>query len=183
MALTANIAGADQWAEQQYDNASCMTERFGALRAIVNHQLESRDAYLADFYQRFHADDLVIDLWFSVQASSTHVTTDTIEMLLVHEDFDWNTPNRIRSVIGAFTAQPAVLWTPKGLDIYIKVIKRLDASNPVVASRMLQVLARWYTLVEPQRAMAHDKLLDLQKTATSKHVLESLESVLSAKGA
>ncbi|WP_435980493.1 aminopeptidase N [Psychrobacter sp. DM4] len=182
MALTANIAGADQWAEQQYDNASCMTERFGALRAIVNHKLESRDAYLADFYQRFDTDDLVIDLWFSVQASSNYVTTDTIEMLLAHEDFDWNTPNRIRSVIGAFTAQPAVLWTSKGLDIYIDVIKRLDASNPVVASRMLQVLARWYTLVEPQRAMAHDKLLDLQKKATSKHVLESLESVLRAKG-
>src|SRR5699024_10215634 len=39
MALTANVIGADEWAEQQYDNASCMTERFGALKAMVNHQL------------------------------------------------------------------------------------------------------------------------------------------------
>nr|WP_317199344.1 aminopeptidase N [uncultured Psychrobacter sp.] len=182
MALTAKVTGADQWAKQQYDNASCMTERFGALRAIVNHQLESCNAYLADFYERFNTDDLVIDLWFSVQASNTHVTTDTIKSLLAHKDFDWNTPNRIRSVIGAFTAQPAVLWTFEGLDIYVDVIKRLDEANPVVASRMLQVLARWYTLVEPRRTMAHEKLLDLQQKATSKHVLESLESVLGAAG-
>src|SRR5690606_40892138 len=53
MALTANVAGADEWAQQQYDNASCMTERFGALKVMVNHQLANADAYLADFYKRF----------------------------------------------------------------------------------------------------------------------------------
>ncbi len=180
MALTAKVTGADLWAQQQYDNASCMTERFGALRAMVNHQVAEADEYLADFYERFQDNDLVIDLWFSVQASSNYVTTDDIKALLSRDDFDWNTPNRIRSVISAFTAQPTVLWTAEGLDIYIEVIKRLDESNPVVASRLLQVLARWYTLVQPQRDMAHNKLLDLQKKATSKHVLESLDSVLGA---
>ena len=45
-----------------------MTERFGALKAMVNHQVTNADNYLQDFYQRFQADDLVIDLWFSVQA-------------------------------------------------------------------------------------------------------------------
>ncbi len=180
MALTAQVDGADIWAKLQYDNASCMTERLGALKAMVNHQHLSADKYLADFYQRFAADDLVIDLWFSVQASSTHVTTDIIKTLLAHDDFDWNTPNRIRSVVSAFTAQPAVLWTDEGLDIYINVIKKLDEANPVMASRLLQVLARWYTLVEPRRAMAHDKLVNLQRQATSKHVLESLDSLLGA---
>ncbi|WP_218689726.1 aminopeptidase N [Psychrobacter sp. BF1] len=180
MALSAQVAGAEQWAQQQYDNASCMTERLGALKAMVNHQLATADKYLADFYQRFVDDDLVIDLWFSVQASSSHVSTDTINTLLAHADFDWNTPNRIRSVVSAFTAQPAVLWSAEGLDIYIGVIKKLDDANPVMASRLLQVLARWYTLVEPRRQLAHDKLSELQQQATSKHVLESLDSVLGA---
>ncbi|WP_227674676.1 aminopeptidase N [Psychrobacter jeotgali] len=180
MALTAKVVDADKWAQQQYDNASCMTERFGALKAMVNHQVASADEYLADFYQRFKDNDLVIDLWFSVQASSNHVTVDDITALLARDDFDWHTPNRIRSVISAFTSQPAVLWTSEGLDIYTGVIKRLDDANPVMASRLLQVLAHWYTLVEPRRQMAQDKLLDLQKQASSKHVLESLDSVLGA---
>ena len=178
MALTANVDGATEWAEQQYDNASCMTERFGALKAMVNHQLANADKYLADFYQRFENNDLVIDLWFSVQASTDTVTPDTIKSLLAHNDFDWNTPNRVRSVISAFTSQPTVLWTPEGLDIYIAVIKKLDDANPVLASRLLQVLARWNTLAEPRRQMAHEQLLELQKQATSKHVIESLNSVL-----
>ena len=178
MALTANVDGATEWAEQQYDNASCMTERFGALKAMVNHQLANADKYLADFYHRFENNDLVIDLWFSVQASADAVTPDTIKSLLAHNDFDWNTPNRVRSVISAFTSQPTVLWTPEGLDIYIAVIKKLDDANPVLASRLLQVLARWNTLAEPRRQMAHEQLLELQKQATSKHVIESLNSVL-----
>lgn len=181
MALTADIDGADKWAQQQYNHASCMTERLGALKAMVNHQLADAHNYLADFYQRFNEDALVIDLWFGVQASSDSVTVDKIKVLLAHPDFDWNTPNRIRSVISAFTTQPTVLWTAEGLDIYIDVIKKLDEANPVMASRLVQVLARWYTLVEPLRAMAHYKLVDLQQQASSKHVLESLESVLGAK--
>ena len=180
MALTANIADAAEWAQQQYDNASCMTERFGALKGMVNHQLANADKYLADFYNRFQNDDLVIDLWFSVQASADMVTPDTIKSLLAHNDFDWNTPNRVRSVISAFTSQPTVLWTDEGLDIYIAVIKKLDDTNPVLASRLLQVLARWNTLAEPRRQMAHEQLIELQKQATSKHVIESLNSVLGA---
>lgn len=180
MALTADVNDAAEWAEQQYNHASCMTERFGALKAMVNHQVANADNYLQDFYQRFQVDDLVIDLWFSVQASANNVSVDVIESLLMHEDFDWNTPNRVRSVVGAFSAQPTVLWTQDGLDMYTGVIKKLDDANPVLASRLLQVLARWNTLVEPRRQMAHDSLLDLQKNVTSKHVMESLDSVLNA---
>ncbi|MGO2386660.1 MAG: aminopeptidase N [Psychrobacter sp.] len=180
MALTANVDDAADWVQQQYDNASCMTERFGALKAMVNHQLVDADKYLADFYERFQANDLVIDLWFSVQAAADDVTPDMVKSLLTHTDFDWNTPNRVRSVISAFSSQPTVLWTAEGLEMYTGVIQKLDDANPVLASRLLQVLARWNTLAEPRRQMAHEQLIDLQKNVSSKHVLESLESVLGA---
>jgi len=180
MALTANVDAAVDWAQQQYDNASCMTERFGALKAMVNHQFVDADKYLADFYERFQTNDLVIDLWFSVQAAADDVTPDVVKSLLTHTDFDWNTPNRVRSVISAFSSQPTVLWTQEGLEMYTGVIHKLDDANPVLASRLLQVLARWNTLAEPRRQMAHEQLIDLQKNVSSKHVLESLESVLGA---
>lgn len=180
MALTANVDDAADWAQQQYDNASCMTERFGALKAMVNHQLVDADKYLADFYERFQANDLVIDLWFSVQAAADDVTPDMVKSLLTHTDFDWNTPNRVRSVISVFSSQPTVLWTAEGLEMYTGVIQKLDDANPVLASRLLQVLARWNTLAEPRRQMAHEQLVDLRKNVSSKHVLESLESVLGA---
>jgi aminopeptidase N len=49
-----------------------------------------------------------------------------------------------------------------------------------LASRLLQVLARWYTLAEPTRQMAQDELVALQQQVSSKNVIETLDSVLSA---
>ena len=180
MALTAGVDNAAEWAVQQYDSAACMTERFGALKVLVDHQVSGYEAQLHDFYERFKADDLVIDVWFSAQASAEQVSVADIEALLAHPDFDWNTPNRVRSVISAFTTQPTVLWTPEGLDLYTQAVAKLDESNPVIASRLVQVLARWYTLVPSKREMAQRHLQALRDKAQSKHVRESLDSVLGA---
>lgn len=181
LALTAKVDGAADWAVQQYESASCMTERLGALKAIVNHQLSDTEKYLTDFYERFNDEALVIDLWFSVQAASDHVSADDITKLMARDDFDWGTPNRVRAVISAFAAQPDVLWTQVGLEVYTEVIAKLDELNPVLASRLLQVLARWYTLVDARKSVAHDQLLKLRDRVSSKHVLESLGSVLNAE--
>lgn len=181
MALTAGIEDAKDWAVTQYETASCMTERLGALKAMVNHQVAVADKYLADFYDRFADEALVIDLWFSVQASSDQVTASQISALIARDDFDWGTPNRVRAVISAFAAQPDVLWTQEGLKVYTEVVARLDKPNPVLASRLLQVLARWYTLVDDRKAIAHDQLIELRNKVSSKHVLESLGNVLNAE--
>lgn len=180
LALQANIKDASDWAKHQYDKASCMTERFGALKAMINHQVDGASDYLSDFYQRFRDEALVIDLWFSVQAASDFATTADIERLLNYSDFDWGTPNRIRAVIGAMTGQPTILWSKEGLAIYTNVIARLDESNPVLAARLLQVLARWKTLTADYQQLANSQLETLKSKVKSKNVIESLESVLSA---
>ncbi|MDO5769059.1 MAG: aminopeptidase N [Psychrobacter sp.] len=181
MALTAKVEGAEQWAITQYESASCMTERLGALRVMVNHRLSQAESYLADFYKRFKDEALVIDLWFSVQASSEHVTVDKAAELIDRDDFDWGTPNRVRAVVSAFAAQPNVLWTQEGLQFYTDIVAKLDKPNPVLASRLLQVLARWYTLVDDRKAIAHEQLTQLRQKVSSKHVLESIGSVLDAE--
>lgn len=180
MALTAGIEEAQTWAVHQYQAASCMSERLGALKAMVNHQMSQAEDFLADFYQRFSDEALVIDLWFSVQASADQVQASDVAALIEREDFDWGTPNRVRAVVSAFAAQPDVLWTKQGLQVYTEVVAKLDKSNPVLASRLLQVLARWYTLVEARKAVAHEQLMQLRSKVASKHVLESLGNVLNA---
>ncbi|MGD7216342.1 aminopeptidase N C-terminal domain-containing protein, partial [Ralstonia pseudosolanacearum] len=55
-------------AEQQYASAASMTDRMGALAALVNSYAPGREAALADFYTRFADDALVIDKWFALQA-------------------------------------------------------------------------------------------------------------------
>uniref|UniRef100_A5WDX9 Aminopeptidase N n=1 Tax=Psychrobacter sp. (strain PRwf-1) TaxID=349106 RepID=A5WDX9_PSYWF len=180
MALTAGINEAHDWAKAQYDNARCMTERLGALSAMVNHQHPDKAEMLADFYQRFNQEALVMDLWFSVQASDDNASVAEVAALIERKDFDWGTPNRIRAVVGSFAAQPTKLWTPQGVQLYISVVRKLDETNPVLASRLLQALSRWYTLAEPMREQAKQQLQQLSTQIKSKNVTESLQTLLKA---
>ncbi|AWT48893.1 aminopeptidase N [Psychrobacter sp. YP14] len=180
MALTAGIDEAHDWAKAQYDNARCMTERLGALSAMVNHQHPDKAEMLADFYQRFNQEALVMDLWFSVQASDDNASVAEVAALIERKDFDWGTPNRIRAVVGSFAAQPTKLWTPQGVQLYISVVRKLDETNPVLASRLLQALSRWYTLAEPMREQAKQQLQQLSSQIKSKNVTESLQTLLKA---
>ncbi|WP_201543278.1 aminopeptidase N [Psychrobacter sp. H7-1] len=180
MALTAGINEAHDWAKAQYDNARCMTERLGALSAMVNHQHPDKAEMLADFYQRFNQEALVMDLWFSVQASDDNASVAEVAGLIERKDFDWGTPNRIRAVVGSFAAQPTKLWTPQGVQLYISVVRKLDETNPVLASRLLQALSRWYTLAEPMREQAKQQLQQLSSQIKSKNVTESLQTLLKA---
>lgn len=176
--LTAGVTIAESQAYAQYESASCMSERMGALNAVVNHNLARRDELLADFYARFSDEDLVIDTWFTAQAMSSHTSVDAIAALMTRDDFDWNTPNRVRAVLNALAAKPVQLWSEAGVDLYLSAVLRLDGSNPLMAARLLTALARWYTLGDDAKAMVKVKLSTLQTQAKSKNVLEFLGNML-----
>lgn len=164
----------------QYEQATTMTQRLGALRSMVNYQLPTATQYLQDFYQRFEDDPLVLDMWFAVQAGAYEVDIQQVEQLLEHPKFDWGTPNRIRAVVGGLASRPAGLWTEQGLTLYTHVVAKLDASNPVLASRLLNAVSRWYTLNDEIKTIAHNKLSSLRGQVASKNVIESLENTLAA---
>ncbi|MFB6348959.1 aminopeptidase N [Moraxella sp. ZJ142] len=177
--LTAGDTSACADAYHQYNHASCMSERLGALSAIVDHNLDEKAAYLADFYERFAAEELVIDSWFSVQALSAQTSVADIAKLMARDDYDYNTPNRVRTTLGALAAKPVQLWTAEGMDLYLSSVLRLDATNPLLAARLLSALARWNTLHDQAKTMVKDKLTQLQQQAGSKNVLEFLGNMLS----
>ncbi|UNU73681.1 aminopeptidase N [Moraxella nasovis] len=180
LALTAQQVLAVSWAYHQYDNATCMSERIGALSAMINFNLPKKQAYVADFYERFKDEDLVVDLWFHAQAASPMASVADIDVLMKRDDYDWNTPNRVRTTLGALAAKPTELWTQEGVDLYLSAVARLDVINPVLASRILSALARWYTLGKVDKQMVQARLIALKQTASSKNVLEFLGSMLEA---
>lgn len=174
----AKLDESEAMAEKQYTNASCMTQRLGALQVMVNYEHAKAGTYLQDFYNQFKAEPLVIDLWFATQAGAEVTSLDAIEKLMTHPDFDWGTPNRIRAVVSNLAARPVALWSAQGIDLLCKVVAKLDSSNPVLAARILQALGRWYTLADKQKTVAQTKLKTLQTNVSSKNVLETLDSIL-----
>ncbi|MDO4896155.1 MAG: aminopeptidase N [Moraxella sp.] len=164
--------------EHQYAHATCMSEQLGALRAMIEHDLSCADAYVGQFYETFCDDELVIDTWFSVQAGAGSRDVAFIKALMERDDYDWHTPNRVRTTLGGLANKPTQLWTKDGLALFTSAVAKLDRTNPVLASRLLSALARFGTLTDDKKALATDSLTALQATARSKNVLEFLNNML-----
>ncbi|MDI9719286.1 aminopeptidase N [Acinetobacter junii] len=165
-------------AYQQYQQTGNMTERLGALRVLVWNDAPQAQSVLDDFYNRFKDEALSLDQWFTIQSSNPNATAETIEYLTKHPDYDLGTPNRIRSVSGGLSNSPVNTWS-FGVEHFINLATYLDEKNPILGSRLLQVLSRWYTLAEPQRSQVQQALKAMQPKVKSKNVSETLNSLLS----
>ena len=162
----------------QYKNTHNMSERLGALRVLEWNDAPQAEAALADFYMRFKDEALSMDQWFMLQAAHPKATAETLEYLTQHPDYDLGVPNRIRAVSGGLNTNPVNTWS-FGVQHFIGLAQYLDEKNPIVGSRLLQALSRWYTLAEPQRSEVKAELEALKPKVKSKNVSETLNSMLS----
>jgi len=147
----------------QLSDADNMTDRMGALRALVNSDYaEERSQALADFYERFKDDPQVVEQWFSVQTSSDRAgQLPQIHTLLQHPAFDWKNPNKIRSVVGVFAGQNlAAFHNPdgSGYEFLADQVCRLDDSNPQIAARLVSPLTRWKKFAPAYSSQMHSAL-------------------------
>jgi aminopeptidase N len=131
----------------QYRAGHNMTDVMAALALIADSELPERDEVLADFRARWRHDPLVMDKWFTVQATVRHPDTlARVQALLADPAFSIRNPNKVRSLIGAFaTANPARFHAADGSG-YAFVVDRvleLDPVNPQIAARLLRALSRW----------------------------------------
>ncbi|WP_179998128.1 aminopeptidase N [Acinetobacter sp. YH12239] len=164
-------------AEQQYRQTRNMSERLGALKVLVWNDAPQAAEILEDFYARFKDEALSMDQWFMIQAAHPKATAETIQKLTSHADYDLKVPNRIRAVTGGLNSNPINTWS-FGVDHIIQLAQYLDEKNPIVGSRLLQLLSRWYTLAQPQQAEVKAKLEALKPIVKSKNVSETLNSML-----
>ena len=135
-------------AQEQFQNADNMTDTLSVLTQLANCEfVEERDSALEAFYQRWHDDSLVVNQWFSVQASAARDDAlEQVQSLLEHSAFDFKNPNRVRALIGVFCNQNSVGFhrlDGKGYRFLSDQIIKLDAMNPQIASRLLTPLTRW----------------------------------------
>ncbi len=132
---------------EQYAKAGNMTDQLAALGVIVNSQHPEKDNVLAQFYQQWQDEVLVIDKWFSLQASSpTADAFDSVHALAQHPAFDLKNPNRVRALIGAFSQANPVHFHRRdgaGYQFLADQIIALDVINPQVAARLLAALTQW----------------------------------------
>ena len=167
LCLAARETGDSLWpgkAYQRFKDADNMTDRLGALAALVNSGHELAAPALARFHALFLREELVLDKWFAIQGSTCDrggQVLPAVRQLLSHPDFNLHNPNRARSLIfsycsanpGAFHRSDAagyVFWSERVLE--------LDSFNPQVAARLARGLDRWRKLAEPYRSAAQEAI-------------------------
>lgn len=132
---------------EQYKSADNMTDRMAALARLSDVAGPEREAALADFYERFKNDPLVLDKWLAIQATSTLPDTlDCVKALMGHAAFSMRNPNKVRSLIGAFTMANPLRYHAadgSGYEFHADRSIELNATNPQVAARLLSPLGRW----------------------------------------
>ncbi|NKI99872.1 aminopeptidase N [Novosphingobium sp. SG707] len=175
-------AGAAPRAAAQYDAATNMTDRQGALMVLCGLDSPLREAKLADFHKRHEGNALVIDKWFSLQAGSLHPDVlDHVKALAGHADFTIHNPNRARALYMALAVNPAGFHDAggEGYRLIGDLILALDPINAQTAARFVPSLGRWRR-VEAGRSALMKAQLDriLAAPGLSKDVFEQVSKSL-----
>lgn len=174
--LSAGTEEGVSFAQQQFDQASNMTEQLAALRCLVYCNAPQCDQMLAQFYSQWHHESLVVDQWFMVQATAP--VGDTLQRvieLLSHPAFELTNPNRVRALIGAFANQnPAQFHRPDGAAyrFFADQVIALDALNPQVAARLCGALRSWRRYTPVLADLMRNELERIRQQAQSPDVFE-----------
>ncbi|PWC34342.1 aminopeptidase N [Azospirillum sp. TSO35-2] len=130
----------------QYRTAQGMTDVIAALQFLSNAATPEGDAALADFYERWKGEPLVVDKWFGVQAMSHRPDTlERVTALLGHPAFEIRNPNKVYALIGGFANGNPVRFhdsTGAGYRFLADQVLRLDPMNPQVAARLMGPFSR-----------------------------------------
>jgi aminopeptidase N len=187
-AKSQNRADAGVWlgrAYQRFKDANNMTDRMGALAALVNGHAELAEPALTKFHALFKDEALVIDKWFALQALAPERDGRTFakaRSLMQHPDFTLKNPNRARSLIlNLCKNNPAAFHRADaaGYVFWADQLLALDAINPQVAGRLARVMDRWNVLAEPYRSAALEAIRRVAaKPDLSSDVREIIERAL-----
>ncbi|MDO5653806.1 MAG: DUF3458 domain-containing protein, partial [Brachymonas sp.] len=151
-------------AYQRFKDATNMTDRMGALEALLAGHSPLAEQALQRFYQMFVHEPLVIDKWFELHAGRNDKDGGVlahVRQLMQHKDYRLTNPNRVRALLfsyfhgnpGAFHRKDAagyVLWADQVL--------ALDAVNAQIASDLARAMDHWKRLAEPYRSAAKEAL-------------------------
>jgi aminopeptidase N len=172
---------------RHYRKATNNTDETFALALLSDLKTPERDAALEHFHKRWKDDHLVIDKWFSLQAtSSLPGTLTTVKRLTRHPLFSMQNPNKVRALIGAFATGNAVHFNRpdgKGYDFVAASVLELDGFNPQIAARMCGAFRSWRTLEVGRRKLAKAALASIAKhKGLSRDVFEIVTKTLDETG-
>jgi aminopeptidase N len=170
-------------ARAHYDDAGNMTDSIGGLCALMAIGGEAFETALADFYDRWRDEPLVIDKWFALQARDPDEgALGRVLGLTAHPAFEAKNPNRLRALVATFASvNPARFHDPSGAGYRFLAdqVLAVDGFNPNIAARLLEPLGQWARYTPELGALMRAELERITKSPDlSKNVFELASKAL-----
>ena len=176
--------GESSFAEQQFSSATNMTDSLGALSALrTKDTLIQFEELMLAFEERWRRDVLVLDKWFALHAGTDRDDIlATMDLLTSHQRFNFDNPNRVRSVVGTFAFYNIPQFHKadgSGYQYVADNIIRLNSVNPQVAARIVTPMLRWKKLIGERKDKLQNQLLRIADTPDlSKDLFEKVSKSL-----
>jgi aminopeptidase N len=149
-------------ARAQFSGARNLTDRLAALGVLVSSGASDAQAALDAFAARYAGDAMVLDKWFTTQATQPQPETlARVQALTAHPAFRWHTPNSVYALLVAFAHRnPRVFHRVDGAAyrFVADAVARLDAINPQVAARLVTAFGVWRSYEPVRRALMRHEL-------------------------
>ena len=172
-----------QLAADHYYAANNMTDRLAALSAALHGNYQQAQSLLADFYQRYKNQPVVLNHWLSLQAEQSDPQAfKKIKSLLEHPAFNWHNPNCVYSLLVTFANKNIVHFHNEdgsGYQFIINAIMHLDKQNPQVAARLLQCCLKFKQLSSTYAKQLRAELARLAQGKLSSDCYEMVSKALS----
>ncbi|MGM0525461.1 MAG: aminopeptidase N [Pseudomonadota bacterium] len=146
LSYLAEVETESDWFVERYRRTDNMTDSLALLQATVWAQHQQAQPLLTLFDEQWRGEKLVMDKWFQTQALvDSSSTVEAVQKLMEHPDFSLDNPNRVYSLLAAFTQNVGQFHRADGAGYRLvgRVIRQLNDSNPQVASRLLSAFVSW----------------------------------------
>jgi aminopeptidase N len=167
---------------EQFGQSDNMTEQFAALACLANSNAPQRAIALDSFYGRWKDESLVVDKWLAVQAGARLPgTLARVRELLSHPAFDLKVPNKVYSLIRAFSVNHVRFHAADGAGYAFLAdqVLALDPLNPQVAARVARGFDRWKRFGTERKEKAKTQLRRIRDAAgLSRDVAEIVTKAL-----
>jgi aminopeptidase N len=151
-------AGEFELAYRQFESANCMSDRLAAFNALLSVDNLYQDQAIQQMFTLYQHDVQVMDKWFAAQALAAGNGVNEIKQLMQHALFSFNTPNRLRSVIGSFASNFVGFHNQQGYELLTEVIIKLNTSNPQIGARLVSIYNHWKRYTPELRELQKQQL-------------------------
>lgn len=165
-----------QLAAKQYQMSDNMTDKMAAMLALSQNDSKEYDELLADFYDKWSKEPLIVDKWLSLQVLSQRSDVlDLVKNLLKHDAYESSNPNRVRALLGTFTQRNFAGFHRADGESYKFLTDQvidIQSFNPQLAARLVAPFLYWNKFDDSRKQMMLECLNKIKDAKVANCVME-----------